>query len=60
MSRKNWIYAQRSTNVCATIGRFELFLDLLYVALLSNFADALAEDITGAQLAKYVVSRDKP
>ncbi|KAJ5100553.1 hypothetical protein N7456_006605 [Penicillium angulare] len=34
-------------------GRFELFLDLLYVAILSNFADTLVEDITGAKLAKY-------
>lgn len=38
------------------IGRFELFLDLLYVAILSNFADALAEDISGAKLVKYIVS----
>ena len=37
-------------------GRFELFLDLLYVAILSNFADTLAEDISGAKLAKYIVS----
>ena len=37
-------------------GRFELFLDLLYVAILSNFADTLAEDISGAKLVKYIVS----
>lgn len=36
-------------------GRFELFLDLLYVAILSNFADTLAEDISGAKLVKYIV-----
>ncbi|KAF3399828.1 hypothetical protein F1880_008400 [Penicillium rolfsii] len=36
-------------------GRFELFLDLLYVAILSNFADALAEDISGAKLVKYIL-----
>ncbi|KAJ5092442.1 hypothetical protein NUU61_007312 [Penicillium alfredii] len=36
-------------------GRFELFLDLLYVALLSNFADTLTEDISGAKLAKYIL-----
>jgi hypothetical protein len=38
------------------IGRFELFLDLLYVAILSNFADTLVEDISGAKLVKYIVS----
>ena len=38
-------------------GRFELFLDLLYVAILSNFADSLTEDISGAKLVKYIVSR---
>lgn len=36
-------------------GRFELFLDLLYIAILSNFADTLTEDISGAKLAKYIV-----
>lgn len=36
-------------------GRFELFLDLLYVAILSNFADTLAEDISGPKLVKYIV-----
>ncbi|KAJ5339992.1 hypothetical protein N7452_006720 [Penicillium brevicompactum] len=36
-------------------GRFELFLDLLYVAILSNFADTLAEDISGAKLVKYIL-----
>jgi low temperature requirement protein LtrA len=38
-------------------GRFELFLDLLYVAILSNFADTLAQDISGAKLVKYIVGR---
>jgi hypothetical protein len=41
-------------------GRFELFLDLLYVAILSNFADTLTEDISGAKLVKYIVSRKVP
>lgn len=36
-------------------GRFELFLDLLYVAILANFAETLAEDISGAKLVKYIL-----
>ncbi|PLB43630.1 hypothetical protein P170DRAFT_393489 [Aspergillus steynii IBT 23096] len=36
-------------------GRFELFLDLLFVAILANFAESLAEDITGARLAMYIL-----
>jgi hypothetical protein len=36
-------------------GRFELFLDLLYVAILANFAETLAEDVTGVKLVKYIV-----
>ncbi|OKL63241.1 hypothetical protein UA08_01337 [Talaromyces atroroseus] len=36
-------------------GRFELFLDLLYVAILANFAESLAEDVTGVKLAKYIL-----
>lgn len=36
-------------------GRFELFLDLLYVAILANFAESLAEDVTGVKLVKYIV-----
>ncbi|KAJ5166307.1 uncharacterized protein N7482_005088 [Penicillium canariense] len=36
-------------------GRFELFLDLLYVAILSNFADNLVEHISGAKLVKYIL-----
>lgn len=38
-------------------GRFELFLDLLYVAILANFAENLAERVSGNQLVKYIVSR---
>lgn len=37
-------------------GRFELFLDLLYVAILASFADGLAEHPSGAQVVKYIVS----
>ncbi len=37
-------------------GRFELFLDLLYVAILANFAENLAEHASGASLVKYIVS----
>ncbi|POR39761.1 LtrA [Tolypocladium paradoxum] len=36
-------------------GRFELFLDLLYVAIVANFSDDLAEHPDGAHLAKYVL-----
>jgi low temperature requirement protein LtrA len=37
-------------------GRFELFLDLLYVAILANFAENLAEHVSGDNLVKYIVS----
>ena len=37
-------------------GRFELFLDLLYVAILASFADGLAEHPSGVQVVKYIVS----
>lgn len=37
------------------LGRFELFLDLLYVAILANFAEGLAEHVDGNQLVKYIV-----
>lgn len=54
-----------STDVsCGTVsglintGRFELFLDLLYVAILANFAESIAEHISGAQLVKYIVSHE--
>ncbi|KAK5083511.1 hypothetical protein LTS08_003704 [Lithohypha guttulata] len=36
-------------------GRFELFLDLLYVALVANFSDDLAENPNPKHLAKYVL-----
>ncbi|KAJ6440117.1 low temperature requirement protein A [Purpureocillium lavendulum] len=36
-------------------GRFELFLDLLYVAIVANFSDDLAEHANGAHLAKYIL-----
>lgn len=36
-------------------GRFELFLDLLYVALVANFSDDLAEHPDDAHLLKYVL-----
>ncbi|THC94225.1 hypothetical protein EYZ11_006276 [Aspergillus tanneri] len=34
---------------------FELFLDLLYVVILANFAEALAKEISGAYLIKYII-----
>jgi low temperature requirement protein LtrA len=37
------------------IGRFELFLDLLFVAILANFAEELASNASGDQLVKYLV-----
>jgi hypothetical protein len=40
---------------CFLLGRFELFLDLLYVAILANFAENLAENASGAGLGKYIV-----
>ncbi|KAJ8101951.1 bacterial low temperature requirement A protein-domain-containing protein [Lipomyces tetrasporus] len=36
-------------------GRFELFLDLLYVAILANFAENLAEHVSGVNLVKYIL-----
>ncbi|KIW05434.1 uncharacterized protein PV09_03944 [Verruconis gallopava] len=36
-------------------GRFELFLDLLYVAILANFAEGLADHTNGDQLVKYIL-----
>jgi low temperature requirement protein LtrA len=36
-------------------GRFELFLDLLYVAIVANFSDDLAEHPDGQHLAKYLL-----
>ncbi|KAI5457971.1 bacterial low temperature requirement A protein-domain-containing protein [Mariannaea sp. PMI_226] len=36
-------------------GRFELFLDLLYVAMVANFSDELAEHPDGNHLVKYLL-----
>ncbi|KAL2061582.1 hypothetical protein VTL71DRAFT_6959 [Oculimacula yallundae] len=36
-------------------GRFELFLDLLYVAILANFAENLAEHPSGVAVVKYIL-----
>ncbi|KAF7542906.1 hypothetical protein G7046_g10093 [Stylonectria norvegica] len=36
-------------------GRFELFLDLLYVAIVANFSEELAEHADGQHLLKYVL-----
>jgi low temperature requirement protein LtrA len=36
-------------------GRFELFLDLLYVAILANFAETLADSPNGPTLVKYLL-----
>ena len=36
-------------------GRFELFLDLLYVAIVANFSDSLAEHPDGQHLVKYIL-----
>ncbi|CAG9940093.1 unnamed protein product [Clonostachys rosea f. rosea IK726] len=36
-------------------GRFELFLDLLYVAIVASFSDELAEHPDGLHLAKYLL-----
>jgi hypothetical protein len=49
--------AMQSWTLTVVAGRFELFLDLLYVGILSSFADTLVEDISGAKLVKYLVRR---
>ncbi|KAK9479728.1 bacterial low temperature requirement A protein-domain-containing protein [Lipomyces japonicus] len=36
-------------------GRFELFLDLLYVAIVANLADNLVEHVSGVNLVKYIL-----
>ena len=36
-------------------GRFELFLDLLYVALVANFAEDLASHPSGVEVVKYLL-----
>jgi hypothetical protein len=47
----------QSWTLTVVAGRFELFLDLLYVGILSSFADTLVEEISGAKLVKYLVRR---
>ncbi|KAJ4159957.1 uncharacterized protein LMH87_007892 [Akanthomyces muscarius] len=37
-------------------GRFELFLDLLYVAIVANLSDELSEHPDGAHVAKYILT----
>ncbi|KAK3725537.1 hypothetical protein LTR37_000507 [Vermiconidia calcicola] len=37
-------------------GRFELFFDLLYVALIANFAEALTEHPSGTQLVIFILT----
>ncbi|KAI9664233.1 MAG: hypothetical protein M1831_002412 [Alyxoria varia] len=36
-------------------GRFELFFDLLYVALIANFADHLSEEPSGVRFVKFIL-----
>ncbi|KAM0418667.1 hypothetical protein ACHAPT_012364 [Fusarium lateritium] len=53
-----WFYKgelQKATEEERQAGRFELFLDLLYVAIVANFSDELAEHPDGAHLAKYIL-----
>lgn len=49
-------YSDGNAVLISCEGRFELFLDLLYVAILANFAENLAEHVNGNQLVKYIVS----
>jgi hypothetical protein len=52
-----WNHILISDNLAnVTKGRFELFLDLLYVAILANFAEDLAAHPTGTGVVKYIVS----
>ncbi|KAM3449912.1 hypothetical protein MY3296_006522 [Beauveria thailandica] len=37
-------------------GRFELFLDLLYVAIVANLSEELSEHPDGAHVAKYILT----
>ena len=37
-------------------GRFELFFDLLYVALIANFAEKLADDPSGVNLVLFLLT----
>jgi low temperature requirement protein LtrA len=46
---------QRESEEERQAGRFELFLDLLYVALVANFAEDLAARPSGAELVKYLL-----
>lgn len=50
---------EASLTIASIQGRFELFLDLLYVAILANFAENLAEHPSGAHVVKYIVSGEK-
>ncbi|KAF4986385.1 hypothetical protein FGRMN_10855 [Fusarium graminum] len=53
-----WFYKgqlQKEKDEERQAGRFELFLDLLYVAIVANFSDELAEHPDGAHLAKYIL-----
>lgn len=53
-----WFYKgtlQRASDEERQAGRFELFLDLLYVAIVANFSDDLAENADGAHLVKFVL-----
>ena len=48
-------HLQRASDEERQAGRFELFLDLLYVAIVANFSDSLSEHPDGQHLAKYVL-----
>ncbi|KAH6689880.1 bacterial low temperature requirement A protein-domain-containing protein [Plectosphaerella plurivora] len=53
-----WFYKgtlQRASDEERQAGRFELFLDLLYVAIVANFSDDLAENPDGVHLAKFLL-----
>lgn len=46
------------TNMCK--GPFELFLDLVYVSVVANFADHLAANLSGHEFIKYIVLTSIP
>lgn len=48
-------HLQKESDEERQAGRFELFLDLLYVALVANFAEDLADHPSGAELVKYLL-----
>ncbi|KAF7551320.1 hypothetical protein G7Z17_g5114 [Cylindrodendrum hubeiense] len=53
-----WFYKdqlQKESDDERQAGRFELFLDLLYVAIVANFSDELAEHPDGDHLVKYLL-----